>query len=276
MSSKPPGSRTESRRRGSYASTASSPSHEARSSSSACTALRHRAREAHVLVDRVHPQDGGLAVGGGVDLPDQPVLVEHREGEVAPAALGRGLVHLEGVLELEQLLARGAGRRRAGRTATAAPSVPRSRRPSAAGSTRHSPLMPSTTAGSPASPTSTGSIGILVVFCRAMPSEASRRSFLIRRASSSDGTTTSAGYTRSARSHSRSRPTRPAIATSPRIIRNSSIWVTLRSFVHPVDAHGTTHVSGMSRELSGPELPSSSRMSRRKRSLSRIQACVRS
>ena len=47
---------------------------------------------------------GGLAVGRGVDLPDQPVVVEHREGEVAPAALGRGLVHLEGVLELEQLL----------------------------------------------------------------------------------------------------------------------------------------------------------------------------
>ena len=42
---------------------------------------------------------------------------------------------------------------------------------------------------------------------------------------------------------------RPAIATSPRIIRNSSIWVTLRSLVHPVEAHGTTLVSGMSREL---------------------------
>ena len=52
----------------------------------------------------MHPQHGGLAVGGGVDLPDQPVVVEHREGVVAPAALGRGLVHLEGVLELEQLL----------------------------------------------------------------------------------------------------------------------------------------------------------------------------
>jgi len=67
-----------------------------------------------------------------------------------------------------------------------------------------------------------------VLFCRAMPSEASRRSFLIRRASSPDGTTTSAGYTRAAKSHSRSRPTRPAIATSPEISRHSSIWVTLR------------------------------------------------
>ena len=109
-----------------------------------------------------------------------------------------------------------------------------------------------------------------------MPSEASRRSFLARSASSTVGTTTSAGYTRSARSHTRSRPTRPAIATSPRIIRNSSIWVTLRLFVQPVEAHGTTHVSGMSREVSGPELPSRSRMSRRKRSLSRIQVRVRS
>ena len=65
------------------------------------------------------------------------------------------------------------------------------------------------------------------------------------------------------------------IATSPRLI-GWRIWVTLRSLVHPVEAHGTTHVSGMSRELSGPELPSSSRMSRRNRSLSRIHACVRS
>ncbi len=82
------------------------------------------------------------------------------------------------------------------------------------------------------------------------------------------------GYTRSGRSHSRSRPTRPAIATSPRIVRYSSICVTLRLFVHPVEAQGLTHVSGMSRELNGPELPSSSRMSRRKGSLSLIQARV--
>jgi glyoxylase-like metal-dependent hydrolase (beta-lactamase superfamily II) len=39
----------------------------------------------------VHPQHGGLAVAGGVDLPDEPVAVEDREGEVAPAALVRGL-----------------------------------------------------------------------------------------------------------------------------------------------------------------------------------------
>jgi hypothetical protein len=54
-------------------------------------------------------------------------------------------------------------------------------------------LTPSTTAGSPASPTSTGSIGIFVVLRRAMPSDASRRSSRIRAASSIDGTGTSAG-----------------------------------------------------------------------------------
>jgi hypothetical protein len=107
-----------------------------------------------------------------------------------------------------------------------------------------------------------------------MPSDRSRRSFLAVRASATGGTTTSAGYTRSARSHSRSRPTRPAIATSPRIVRNSSIWVTFRLFVQPVEVHGTTAVSGMSRELRGPDRRSSFRMSRRNPSLSRIHACV--
>jgi predicted amidohydrolase len=38
------------------------------------------------------------------DLPDQPVVVQHWEGEVAPAATSRGLVHLEGVFEAEQPL----------------------------------------------------------------------------------------------------------------------------------------------------------------------------
>lgn len=40
--------------------------------------------------------------------------------------------------------------------------------------------------------------------------------------------------------------------------------VRLRLFVHPLEGHGTTQVSGISRELSGPELESRSRMSRRK------------
>jgi hypothetical protein len=48
------------------------------------------------------------------------------------------------------------------------------------------------------------------------------------------------------------------MAISPRSIRYSSICVTLRLCVQPVDAQGTTQVSGMSREASGPELPSRS------------------
>ncbi len=66
------------------------------------------------------------------------------------------------------------------------------------------------------------------------------------------------------------------MATSPRSSRSSSICVTFLAFVQPVDAQGTTHVSGISREASGPEPPSTSRMSRRKRSLSRSHTRVRS
>src|SRR5438552_41185 len=39
------------------------------------------------------------------------------------------------------------------------------------------------------------------------------------------------------------------------MIRNSSSRVTLRSFVQPVDVHGTTDVSGISRDVSGPASP---------------------
>ena len=49
--------------------------------------------------------------------------------------------------------------------------------------------------------------------------------------------------------------------------------ISIREVAHTtVDAHGTTQVSGMSRELNGPERSSSFRMFRRKRSLSRSQA----
>jgi hypothetical protein len=54
------------------------------------------------------------------------------------------------------------------------------------------------------------------------PFDDRRRSFLTRVASSTDGTSTD-GYTFPGRSQRRSRPTRPAIATSARIIRYSSI-----------------------------------------------------
>ena len=59
-------------------------------------------------MDRVDSQDGFFPVGDGGDLPDQPIVVEYREGEVTPPALGGRLLHLERVLELEQLLRPGA------------------------------------------------------------------------------------------------------------------------------------------------------------------------
>ena len=80
----------------------------------------------------------------------------------------------------------------------------------------------------------------------------------------------SAGYTRSARSHRRCRPIARRRSRSPRAAsRISSIWVTFRSLVHPVDGHGTALVSGMSRDSSGPDSPSRSSTSRRNRSLRR-------
>ena len=81
-----------------------SPSHVARAEISASTARGHRRGERRVLVDRVDEEPAGLAVGGGVELPDQPVAVQDRQGEVAPAPLRGGLVHLQDVLELEEVL----------------------------------------------------------------------------------------------------------------------------------------------------------------------------
>ena len=57
---------------------------------------------------------------------------------------------------------------------------------------------------------------------------------------------------------------------------NSSICVTLRLFVQPLEAHGTAQVSGISRETRGPDFSSSFRMSFRNESLSRNQARDRS
>jgi hypothetical protein len=51
----------------------------------------------------------------------------------------------------------------------------------------------------------------------------------------------------------------------------SSRRVTLRLFVHPVEAHGTWQVSGISRDASGPEAASRPRMSRRQASLAATQ-----
>jgi hypothetical protein len=57
---------------------------------------------------------------------------------------------------------------------------------------------------------------------------------------------------------------------------SSSIIVTLRLFVQPVEAQDTAQVSGISREATGPDRSRSLRMSRRERSLWRSQLRVRS
>ena len=94
------------------------------------------------------------------------------------------------------------------------------------------------------------------------------------RNASSRGGTGSSGYTRSARSHSRSLPCRPDVATSPRAAITSSIWFTFRWFVHPDERHGTTHVSGSSPATSGPSTSRRARMSRRHASLAMTQSCT--
>jgi hypothetical protein len=54
-------------------------------------------------MDRVDPEHPRLAVGEGVELARQLVAGQDRQREVPPPALGRGLVHLQLVLEAEQL-----------------------------------------------------------------------------------------------------------------------------------------------------------------------------
>ena len=49
----------------------------------------------------------------------------------------------------------------------------------------------------------------------------------------------------------------------------------LRLFVQPVEGQGTTLVSGMSRESSGPSASSVARMSRRKESLAASQVAMK-
>src|SRR5271163_4996381 len=63
----------------------------------------HDLGEGDVLVDRVDPQHPGFAVGGGVELAHQLVGVQDRQREISPPALGRGLVHLQLVVELKKL-----------------------------------------------------------------------------------------------------------------------------------------------------------------------------
>jgi hypothetical protein len=63
----------------------------------------HLGGERDVLVDGVHGQPAVLAVGRGVDLADQPVVVQDRQGEVPPPPRVPRLVHLQDVLDVEEL-----------------------------------------------------------------------------------------------------------------------------------------------------------------------------
>src|SRR3954447_9783084 len=66
--------------------------------------LRDRACERDVLVDGVYTEHGRFAVCNSVEFPDEAVTVQDWQREIAPAPLRSRLVHLERVLELEQLL----------------------------------------------------------------------------------------------------------------------------------------------------------------------------
>ena len=54
-------------------------------------------------MDRVDDEHATVLLGGGVDLADQLVAVEHRHRPVAPDPLVGWLVHLQLVVEVEQV-----------------------------------------------------------------------------------------------------------------------------------------------------------------------------
>src|SRR3954452_14187911 len=56
-----------------------------------------------ISMDRVDAEHSSFEVGCSVELPDQSVAIQNREGEVAPPTLGRWFVHLQLVVELEYL-----------------------------------------------------------------------------------------------------------------------------------------------------------------------------
>ena len=64
---------------------------------------RDGAVESDVAVDGVHAQLRALAVRDGIDLAHESIVVEDRKCEVAPPSLRGRLVHLQHVLEVEQL-----------------------------------------------------------------------------------------------------------------------------------------------------------------------------
>ena len=64
------------------------------------------------------------------------------------------------------------------------------------------------------------------------------------------------------------------MATSPRIASSSSIWVTCRSVVQPLEDQDTADVSGISLDGSGPDRSRSARMSRANPSFAVSHRCT--
>ena len=167
----------------------SSPSHLARSAISASTAVRTSLVERLVLVD-ARPPAAPRPSGRRSRRASRPA--GRRAGPAArssPTGAWRRACTSRGSTRTRTAPRSACGRRPAGRTATAGPSGRRSPASRCAGSTRHSPLTPSTAAGSPAWPTPLGSGDpVAGILARAMPSAASRRRRGCRRASSTSGT----------------------------------------------------------------------------------------
>ena len=152
---------------------------------------------------------------------------------------------------------------------------PSNGRPSWAGSTRHSPSVPSTTAGSPASPTWIGSPGRTVPFA-AGDAETAEPALVADRPGPPRAAPPRRPRGRPARRGRTSSgcPSRPFTATSPRASRQPSIIRTLRSTFHPDDCHGTWAVAWTSRDGSGPSASRMSSTSLRNSSLASSQSRV--
>src|SRR4051812_5161034 len=63
----------------------------------------HGLGELIISMDRVDAEHSSFEVGCSVELPDQSVAIQNREGEVAPPTLGCWFVHLQLVVELKYL-----------------------------------------------------------------------------------------------------------------------------------------------------------------------------
>ncbi len=141
--------------------TSESPSHSASACSSALTAAVMARVNRTSWCTALTCSTEAFRSASGVDLADEPVVVQHREREVPPASLFLRLVHLQRVFEVEQLHGPNTVVDQPVEGRQQQRCVLRNRRRWPAGSTCHRPLVPSISAGMPTSPT---------IFGRATPS----------------------------------------------------------------------------------------------------------